>query len=426
MINQEELNKIKNFKGTAIKRDLLALFLRKKIFFEKTLKNIDVLWVENEDPEELSKIILKLSKKDQIFIDNKWKDIYYKKRSIGCTLCTLWKWCTVVLSYKCNRDCFFCYEETPLNPKTQIDPYDKKDLDNIYSLIDHSYSDSSNKTLAITWWEPFLFTDKVYEILEYVNTNYPWKNKRIYTTWDLLSEKILINLKKLWLDELRFSIKPWEQPNLELYSLAKKYIPSILIEMPVMPWTKEYLIDILTKIDDQWVIDWINLNELTFNNINADKFKERGLKLDTYLDSRDLYHRYYDIKKIEIWVYWSKKLSLELIDYFSEKEAHFFIHYCDLNTVSHHHYLYKIKNAESLGINYSDITTFWLHKILRVYWNNTELEVLLNPGINYYSFDWYIELSVEYTWLFNTDKFSKIVIYKNYDFWYDVDFEFIK
>ncbi|MDR1987593.1 MAG: hypothetical protein LBQ24_02240 [Candidatus Peribacteria bacterium] len=53
--------------------------------------------------------------------------------------------------------------------------------------------------------------------------------------------------------------------------------------------------------------------------------------------------------------------------YFSEKKASFFLHYCDLDTVSHHHYLYKINFAKNLNIPYSEITKFGLHKILRVY-----------------------------------------------------------
>jgi molybdenum cofactor biosynthesis enzyme MoaA len=57
------------------------------------------------------------------------------------------KGCTIVLSYKCNRDCFFCYEETPFIPKNFLDPNDTK---RIYDLIDKTMKKRENKTVAIT------------------------------------------------------------------------------------------------------------------------------------------------------------------------------------------------------------------------------------------------------------------------------------
>jgi pyruvate formate-lyase activating enzyme-like uncharacterized protein len=42
-----------------------------------------------------------------------------------------------------------------------------------------------------------LFVNKVYEILDYVNKNFSTKHKRIYTTGDLMTEKILKKLNEL-------------------------------------------------------------------------------------------------------------------------------------------------------------------------------------------------------------------------------------
>jgi pyruvate formate-lyase activating enzyme-like uncharacterized protein len=65
-----------------------------------------------------------------------------------------------------------------------------------------------------------------------------------------MNENILKNLKKLKLSEIRYSIKPYERPKLELFKLTKKYIKDVLIEMPVQPNSKEYMIDILTEINE--------------------------------------------------------------------------------------------------------------------------------------------------------------------------------
>ena len=403
------------------------MYLKKELFLRKIFQNIQLLWVEQEKEESLIKVKDTLKWRSDIFFDANGSDIYYKTRSIGCTYCTLWKGCTVVLSYKCHRDCFFCYEETPLDPKVKIDPYDKKDMDSIYETIDSALPYADNKTLAITWWEPFLFTDKVYEILDYVNEKYPWKNKRIYTTGEFLNEEKLKKLQLLWLDELRYSIKPWEEPDIELYRLSKKYIKSILIEMPVQPNSKEYMIDILTKINEANCVDWINLNELTFNNLNTYKYRERGLKLDLPDSQSDIYHRYYDVSKIEMWVYGSKLLALELIDYFSLRQAHFFMHYCDLDTVSNHHYIHKRDVANGLWISYASITTFWLQRILRIYGDNSRIldTIHLNRVLHFYN-NWnYIETSTDHADIFKTHWFICVIVYKNYDYGYDVDFELI-
>lgn len=426
MNKKDFINKIKSSNNPYFIKDILTMFVKKEVFLKNIFKNISFLWIKEESKGKLSKIITKIKNNNNNFVDKNAKDIYYKTRSIWCTYCTMGKWATVVLSYKCHRDCFFCYEETPLDPKVVIDPYNKKDMDRIYSILDNAFSNSSNKTLAITWWEPFLFTDKVYEILEYVNKKYPWKNTRIYTTGDIMNEEILIKLKKLELDEIRYSIKPWEEPNLNLYAITKKYIPAVLIEMPVQPYSKEYMIDILTKIDNDWNIDGINLNELTFNNLNSEKYKEAWYKLDLVNNKSIIYHRYYDVSKIEIWVYSSKLLCLELIDYFSKKNASFFMHYCDLDTVSVHHYIYKKQYAESLNISYTTITNFGLHKIVRIYSDLDKVKIILEDNNELYRNFWnYIETSINNLYLFKNKEILLAIIYKNFDYKYDVDFKVV-
>lgn len=421
-----DIERIKKITEISMKLDILKIYQKKSKFLNHVMENVHTLWVMNEKPDRILSLTNELRDIENIFFDGNWKDIYYKKRSIWCTYCTLWKWCTVVLSYKCHRNCFFCYEETPLNPKVKINPYDKGDMDKIYELIDNSFSVESNKTLAITWWEPLLFIDKVYEILEYVNKKYPWKHKRIYTTWDMMTEEILVKLKTLDLDEIRYSIKPWEEPNLNLYTLSKAYIPAIVIEMPVMPDSINYMIDIITKMESAWSVDWINLNELTFNNINAPYFKSRWYMLDTFLKENDIYQRYFDVPKVEFWVYWSKITSLEILKYFSNKNSRLFLHYCDLNTVSHHHYLHKINHAKSLKNNYSEINDFWLHKILRIYWDIANNDALLKwIGVpDYKIFANYIETSAQYLHLLGDIK-NKVIIYKDFSYASDVDFELI-
>lgn len=426
-LKEKTLSIIKSYDNLYMKKDLLSIYLKKEIFINKIFNWLKKIWFKKENLALLKNIKDRLLLIDNVYIDNEWKDIYFKTRSIWCTYCTLWKWCTIVLSYKCHRDCFFCYEESPLNPKVIIDPYNKIDMDKIYNTIDKSFADKNNKTLAITWGEPLLFLDKVYELFEYVNSKYPWKIKRIYTTWDFLTEEKIIKLKSLWLDEFRFSIKPWERPNINLYKLAKKYIKSVLIEMPVLPWTKDYLIDIFEEININNCIDWINLNELTFNNLNHSKYINEWLKLDLRDSFEEFYHRYYNVPKIEIWVSWSKITCLEVLEYFSKKESNFFIHYCDLDTVSKHHYLYKINNAKSLSLNYWTITRFWLIKVCRIYWDVYNIIDILNEKNikNIWVYKNFVELDASNLLILKPLFKNIVLVYKDNDNLSDIDFELI-
>jgi hypothetical protein len=62
------------------------------------------------------------------------------------------------------------------------------------------------------------------------------------------------------------------------------------------------------------------------------------------------------------------------------------MHYCDLDTVSHHHYLHKKQVAESFNIPYTTITKYSLNKVLRIY-NN--LDKCLNVMVSKNKIDFY-------------------------------------
>lgn len=428
-MEKDNIEKIKKSNNSYLLYDILWMYIKKKKFFSSVLPNINNIWKKINDKTEIENLIKELKEIKNIEFNNNSSDIFYKERSFWCAECTNWRWCTVVISYKCNRDCFFCYEETPLEPKNNIDP----NFNHLLKIIDTSFSNPKNKTLAITWWEPFLYPLKVYDILSYVNKNYKNKHTRIYSSWDLVTKSILIKLKELWLDEIRYSIKPFEKPNIELYKLSKKYINKIVIEMPVQPWSYNYMSTLLNELDDNNCIDWINLNELTFNNINSNKYKKRWYKLDLKDDINKIYQRYYDVNKVEIWVTWSKIECLKLLRDFALKKVNLFIHYCDLNTVSKHNYIHKIKHATSLWNSYSKINKYWLHRVLVIYSNFDKiLNLFKNNNIKNYKIITKnniiikIETSIDYKNILSQNNATIIIIYKNYDYATNIDYKIIR
>jgi len=105
----------------------------------------------------------------------------------------------------------------------------------------------------------------------------------LYTSGDLLDEDVLKALQETHLDEIRFSLKLEDTDDLQAsvlaaMSLAKAYIPTVMVEMPVIPGTLEAMKGLLLKLDSLGIFG-INLLEFCFPLNNAEIFKEKGFKV---------------------------------------------------------------------------------------------------------------------------------------------------
>jgi hypothetical protein len=81
-MNRIELEMIRKFKSKSAKKDLLTLYMKKKLFNNKIEKNIEILGIKNENGENLKNLLKNLEKNKEVFFDKNGKDIYYKKRSL--------------------------------------------------------------------------------------------------------------------------------------------------------------------------------------------------------------------------------------------------------------------------------------------------------------------------------------------------------
>ena len=85
------------------------------------------------------------------------------------------------------------------------------------------------------------------------------------------------------LDEIRFSVKDDDAPEqqgrvIAAMRLAKGFIPSVMVEMPVIPGARTHLQQLFRQFEDVG-IDGINLLEFCFPFCNWDEFARRGLTL---------------------------------------------------------------------------------------------------------------------------------------------------
>jgi hypothetical protein len=68
-MNKRELEMIKKLKSKSVKKDLLAIYMKKKLFNSKIEKNIKILGIKNEDQTELEKLLKELENNKEIFFD---------------------------------------------------------------------------------------------------------------------------------------------------------------------------------------------------------------------------------------------------------------------------------------------------------------------------------------------------------------------
>ena len=186
---------------------------------------------------------------------------------------------TFSTTFKCHRDCYFCFNHN------QPD-YEKFFNEGCPWEEGLARCARENETLAcmgLTGGEPLLDFENAIEFLHRAGELFPTAHKRMYTSGDLLTEERAERLRQAGLDEIRFSVKDDDEPEMQqrvlaAMRLAKSYIPSVMVEMPVIPGAGEHMRNLLRSFNEVG-IDGINMLEFCFPFCNWDEFSKRGFKL---------------------------------------------------------------------------------------------------------------------------------------------------
>ena len=234
---------------------------------------------------------------------------------------------TFSTTFRCHRDCYFCFNHN------QPD-YDKFFHEGCPWEEGLARSAAENETLAcmgLTGGEPLLDLDNALELLRRAGKLWTGVHKRMYTSGDLLTEESAACLRDAGLDEIRFSVKDDDEPALQerviaAMELAKRYIPSVMVEMPVIPGAKEHMQDLLRRFDKVG-IDGINLLEFCFPFCHWDEFSRRGFTLKN--PPFDVMYDYGYSGGLA--VAGSEELILELMLWALDEGLELGMHYCSLD-----------------------------------------------------------------------------------------------
>lgn len=279
-----------------------------------------------EDVDAIAELRHKLEAKG-VAVRNAGASLSYGFLSKACVECTGNNGSeTFSTTFKCHRDCYFCFN------RNQVD-YEKFFREGCPWREGLERSAIENDTLAcigLTGGEPLLDFESSIEFLKEAKSKFPDAHLRMYTSGDLLTLEQAQRLAQVGLNEIRFSVKDDDPPSrqdkvLSAMRLAKDYIPSVMVEMPIIPGSEDH-VKALLKSFDEIGIDGMNMLEFCFPFSNWEDFRSRGFKL-----KNPPFEVMYDYGYSGgLAVAGSELLILKLMDWAIDEGIEIGLHYCSL------------------------------------------------------------------------------------------------
>lgn len=322
-ITRTNLTQIKN----PVFRKYAAMYLDIYDSFQQEVESFGLSFHRGrEDEQETAALLAELR---QLGVISRCLDasLFYNCISPACEACkkgvgTM----TSYLSFACHRRCYFCFNPNQDN----YEAFQNRKRDWEADLLRIKQEGGQLTHIALTGGEPLLYPDDTTAFFRRIGESFPGAHRRLYTSGDLLTESLLRQLKEAGLDEIRFSYKLEDSSDLQEkvlanMSLAKTYIPSVMVEMPVMPDAEETMITLLNRLDEIGICG-INLLELCFPYHNAQAFLKRGYELKNP-PYRTLYNFWY---AGGLPIAGSEKTALRLMRYAAQNHLRLGVHYCSL------------------------------------------------------------------------------------------------
>lgn len=238
---------------------------------------------------------------------------------------------TFVLSLACNRSCYFCFnanQEAFEESSGSVGPW-RREVDDFAAMC-------GNVThVGLTGGEPLLHPREAVAFVRHVRSRHPKAHIRLYTAGDFLDEGILAELRDAGLDELRMSVKldvldmgradEIVDKAVGALSLAKLFVPDVMIEMPAIPGTTEPMRRLLVRLDELGAFG-VNLLEFGFPLSDWSEFARRGFKAKNPPFPVTYDYSYPGGLPIE----GSEVLCLELLEFALDEGLSLGVHYCSL------------------------------------------------------------------------------------------------
>ncbi|MFH1456411.1 MAG: radical SAM protein [archaeon] len=225
----------------------------------------------------------------------------------GCKQCVKGQKEVIFLTGVCPRKCFYCPIAENKSQKDNVYANEWK-IDNLKDLVTEAKLCSS-KGAGVTGGDPLTRLDRTIKVIKLLKKSFGKQfHIHLYTSLNLVNDKVISKLEKEGLDEIRF------HPDLDKPSEWKKLLVKTKmskgVEIPVIPGKKKQTLELIKFIDGK--VEFLNLNELEMSDSPVNKIYEHGLL------TKNQYS--YAIEG-------SEKLAKELLK-FCAKNTKLNVHYC--------------------------------------------------------------------------------------------------
>lgn len=260
-----------------------------------------------------------------INVGNSGRSLYTGELSPACVHCRTGAGSmTVFQTLKCNRDCYFC-----ANMNQENYNYYVENINDAVAELASADRGEGFRSIALTGGEPLLLSEKAVSFFKESRAKYKDAHLRLYTNGDFLTEELAKELADAGLDEIRISVKAdndgYPDETLKSISISVKHIPSVMVEMPVIPGTLDVMKELLVKLDAIGC-KGINILEFLYPWVNNERYAERGLKV-----KGRPYRVFYSYKYAGgLPVDGSAEDCIELLKFAAEKGLKMGVHFCSL------------------------------------------------------------------------------------------------
>ena len=306
--------------------DYAAIYLR---IFDDFMNQVTASGIEidtQDVSQEAAAGVARLRQKGAI-LRNTDRSIYVNTISPACVACQKGVGsATFFTSLQCHRDCYYCF-----NPnQVEYAYFQQNKRDPAQELAQIRAAGKRVDYLALTGGEPLLHKAEATAFFQTATDTFPQAHTRLYTTGDHANEATLQQLQEAGLEEIRFSIRMHDlaqghRLTFERIALAKQYIPTVMVEMPILPGTLEEMKAVLLELE-RLQIHSINLLEFCYPFANPQAFNQRGFKVKKR-PFQFLYNYWYaggvPISESEL-------VCLALMEFSLDQKLTIGVHYCSL------------------------------------------------------------------------------------------------
>jgi pyruvate formate-lyase activating enzyme-like uncharacterized protein len=269
---------------------------------------------------------------------------------------------TFFISLQCHRSCFYCF-----NPNQEEYAHFSAHTRNLPAELEQlQRSGQPVRHLALTGGEPLLHPAEAVAFFSEARARFPTVHTRLYTTGDQLTPKLARELRDAGLDEIRFSLRMHDTERAQRHTfdrlaLAREVIPSVMVEMPVLPGTREAMQAALREMD-RLGLDSINLLEFCYPFNQAAAFNRQGYQVKAR-PFQVLYNYWY---AGGLPVARSELECLDLVLFALENGLRMGVHYCSLEN-KHTGQIYQQNAGQRLPPSYTFSRRDYFWKTAKVF-----------------------------------------------------------